>query len=388
MCNALLDQRAKTEQMKPHVLVKVCDVALKGNNRPWLMRRLVDNLRLATQGIGVEDIRQHRMMIRLSLSDEAQWPEIRQRVKDCFGVAKFYRAYDLPRDLQLLKHKLPALLENHLFNSFRISTHRADKQFPLTSVAVNRDLGAFVNKLVGARVDLTNPDLCIYLDIQPKNFFLYFEEVKGHGGLPAGTSGRVAVMLSGGIDSPVAAWQMMKRGCRAQFVHFHSHPLVDRTSMEKAADLVQHLTRHQHRADLFLVPLAEIQRNVILSVPASYRVIMYRRFMVRITEVLARRSGAKAIVTGDSCGQVSSQTLDNIAVVEQVAGMPILRPFIGMNKEEIVKIAREVGTFPISILIMTAVNCLCPSIQRSMQIWRQCSILRSHFRWRTWFERL
>ena len=336
--------------MKTQVIVKTHELALKGKNQPWFMRRLAENLRHATRGTGVERVWQARLMIGLTLTDEDCWPEVRERVKDCFGVAKFYKAYDLPQDLELLKQTLPRLLEGRAFNSFRISANRSDKRFYPTSEAVNRDLGAFVKDLTGARVDLTHPDLCIYLDIHSQGILVYFEEVAAYGGLPVGVSGRVAVMMSGGIDSPVAAWSMMKRGCQVLFVHFHSYPLVDRTSIEKAADLVQHLTRHQDRAELILAPLAEIQKRIIVSAPPSYRVLLYRRFMVRITEALAQRGRAQAIITGESCGQVSSQTLENIAVVDQVAAIPVLRPLIGMNKEEIVTMARKIGTFPISII--------------------------------------
>ena len=338
------------EALKSHAIVKTHELALKGKNRPWFMRKLTDNLRTATKGAGVERVWQGQLMVGLTLEDEDCWPEVKSRLKDVFGVAKFYKAYDLPQDLDGLKARLPELLEGRSFETFRIATNRADKRFPMTSEEVNRDLGAFVKDLTGAQVKLKGPDLSIYLDIQTKGFLVYFEEVKAHGGLPVGVSGKVAVMLSGGIDSPVAAWQMMKRGCHAMFVHFHSYPLVDRTSMEKAADLVEHLTRHQYQSNLFLAPLGEIQKQIILSCPPSYRVVLYRRFMVRITEVLARRNRAKAIITGESCGQVASQTLENIAVVDQCAGMPILRPLIGHNKEEIVNMAQAIGTFTTSIL--------------------------------------
>ncbi|MEE8466186.1 MAG: tRNA uracil 4-sulfurtransferase ThiI [Dehalococcoidia bacterium] len=338
------------EDIKIHAIVKTHELALKGKNRPWFMRKLVDNLRRATKGSGVERIWKGQLMVGLTLSDEECWPEVKSRIRDVFGVAKFYKAYDLPRDLDGLKAKLPQLLEGRSFSSFRITTNRADKRFPMTSEEVNRDLGAFVKDLTGAQVKLKGSDICIYVEITPNSFLVYFDEVKAHGGLPVGVSGKVAVMLSGGIDSPVAAWQMMKRGCQAMFVHFHSYPLVDRTSIEKAGDLVEHLTRHQYESNLFLAPLAEIQKKIILSAPPSYRVVLYRRFMVRITEALARQHRAKAIITGESCGQVASQTLDNIAVVDQSAGMPILRPFIGSNKEEIVNMAQAIGTFPISIL--------------------------------------
>ncbi len=338
------------EALKSHAIVKTHELALKGKNRPWFMRKLTDNLRTATKGAGVERVWQGQLMVGLTLEDEDCWPEVKSRLKDVFGVAKFYKAYDLPQDLDGLKARLPELLEGRSFETFRITTNRADKRFPLNSEEVNRDLGAFVKDLTGAQVKLKGADLSIYLDIQTKGFLVYFDEVKAHGGLPVGVSGKVAVMLSGGIDSPVAAWQMMKRGCQAMFVHFHSYPLVDRTSMEKAVDLVEHLTRHQYQSNLFLAPLGEIQKQIILSCPPSYRVVLYRRFMVRITEVLARRNRAKAIITGESCGQVASQTLENIAVVDQCAGMPILRPLIGHNKEEIVNMAQDIGTFSTSIL--------------------------------------
>ena len=346
--------------MKTHVIVKTHELALKGKNRPWFMRRLAENLRLATESAGVGRVWQGQMMIGLSLDDESRWPEVRERVRDCFGVAKFFLAYEYPQDLATIMEALREKLAGHSltaglggaqapFRSFRIVTNRADKRFPMTSPEVNREVGRFVEELTGAKVDLSNADFTIYLDIQSRGILLYFEETPAHGGLPVGASGRVAVMLSGGIDSPVAAWHMMKRGCPALYIHFHSYPLVDRSSMEKAAELAQLLGRHQRRSELYLAPLSEIQKRVIVETPPSYRVLLYRRFMLRIAETLARRAGAKALVTGESCGQVSSQTLDNIAVVDQAADMPVLRPLIGLNKEEIVAMARKIGTFPVSI---------------------------------------
>ena len=335
--------------MKTHVIVKTHELALKGKNRPWFMRRLTQNLRMATKGAGVARVWQAQLMIGLSLEDESCWPEVKGRVMDCFGVAKFFLAYEFPQDLGQIQEALPAMLEGRKFQSFRIETNRADKRFPMTSPEVNTKLGRFVEDVTGARVDLSNPDLTIYLDIQTRGILLYFDETRAHGGLPVGSSGRVAVMLSGGIDSPVAAWHMMKRGCPATYVHFHSYPLVDRSSIEKAGELVQHLARFQRQSELILAPLAEIQKRIIVETPPAYRVLLYRRFMMRITERLAKQSRVKALVTGESCGQVSSQTIENIAVVDDVANMPVLRPLIGLNKEEIVGMARNIGTFPISI---------------------------------------
>ena len=336
--------------MKIHVIVKTHELALKGKNRPWFMRRLVENLRKAARGTGVKEVWQGHMLAGLTLEDESQWPVVATRVKDCFGVAKFFKAYETARDLDEVKNRLASLLEDRDFKSFRITANRADKRFPIKSEEINRDLGTYVKDLTGARVDLSHPELNIFLDVLPQGILLYFEEVPGYGGLPVGVSGEAMAMLSGGIDSPVAAWQMMKRGCRVSFAHFHSYPLVDMSSMEKAGELALHLTRHQYGSRLFLIPFGEIQKRIIVSTDPAYRVILYRRFMVRITEELARRHRAKAIVTGESCGQVSSQTLDNMAVIDHASSMPILRPLVGFNKEEIVNVARSIGTFNISIL--------------------------------------
>jgi len=336
--------------MKTYVIVKTHELALKGNNRPWFMRRLVDNLRTATQGTGVERVWQGHMMVGLTLADEDAWPEVKERVQNCFGVAKFFKSYTAPPDLDQVKTALSGLLEGRSFSSFRITANRSDKRFPVKSDQINRDMGQYVKDLTGARVDLTHPDLHIHLDVLSKEILIYFDEVKGYGGLPVGVSGLVTAMLSGGIDSPVAAWQLMKRGCRVQFVHFHSYPLVDMSSIEKVVDLTQFLTKFQYESVLHLVPLGEIQKQIILSTPPAYRVIFYRRFMMRVTEELARRRNSKAIVTGESCGQVSSQTLENIAAIDAVVNMPVLRPLIGFNKEEIVDVARSLGTYTTSIL--------------------------------------
>ena len=175
--------------MKTHVIVKTHELALKGKNRPWFMRRLTQNLRMATRGAGVARVWQAQLMIGLSLEDESCWPEVKARVMDCFGVAKFFLAYEFPQDLDQIQEALPAMLEGRRFQSFRIETNRADKRFPMTSPEVNTKLGRFVEDVTGARVDLSDPDLTIYLDIQTRGILLYFDETRAHGGLPVGSSG-------------------------------------------------------------------------------------------------------------------------------------------------------------------------------------------------------
>jgi thiamine biosynthesis protein ThiI len=248
-----------------------------------------------------------------------------------------------------MKAASAVVIEGRRFASFRISARRAFKTYPLTSVELNRELGAFVVQRTGARVDLREPELTIHVEVLPAETFVYADRVPGPGGLPVGTGGTVAALLSGGIDSPVASWRMMKRGCRVVFIHFHSVPYLPATSQAKARALVERLTEWQYHSQLFLVPLGEIQREVVLSVPPPARVVVYRRMMVRIAETLARQTGALALVTGESLGQVASQTLTNIARIDEVAEAPILRPLIGMDKIEITAEAQRLGTFEISI---------------------------------------
>jgi thiamine biosynthesis protein ThiI len=198
-------------------------------------------------------------------------------------------------------------------------------------------------------VNLERPDLNIHVEVLPGEAFVYCDRRPGAGGLPVGSGGTVAALLSGGIDSPVAAWRMIRRGCRAVFVHFHSVPYLPDTSQKKARELVERLTEWQYSSRLFLVPFGEVQREVVLSVPPPSRVVVYRRLMVRIAQRLARRVGAEALVTGDSLGQVASQTLHNLARLDEAVELPILRPLIGMDKLEITEQARRLGTLEISI---------------------------------------
>ncbi len=336
--------------MKRLVVVKFHEPALKGKNRPMFLRRLASNLRRAIKGTGVERVWQEHLMICLALRDDADWETVRQRVADCMGVAKFYLAYKVPPDLDAVKKLLVSELDTRQFNTFRITAHRSNKRFPIKSDAINREMGAYVETLCGASVRLKGADLEIFIDVVNDGMLVYFNPIQGHGGMPVDSSGTTMALMSGGIDSPVAAWQMMRRGSRVKLVHFHSHPLVDTSSIEKAVELSEILTRYQYDSDLFLVPFAGVQQRIIVDVPPPYRVVLYRRFMVRIAEALAQRHGIAALVTGESLAQVASQTLENIAIVDSATQMPILRPLIGANKNDIVDIARQIGTFPVSII--------------------------------------
>jgi thiamine biosynthesis protein ThiI len=331
------------------VLVHYHELALKGRNRPFFEQRLVQNLRSVLadlQGIRVTPLTGR---VRIDLPDEATWKCLRERVAWVFGVANFSLAYAVPRDLEELKRGIGAAVSGLAFETFRVSTKRADKRFPLTSVEIDRELGAHVCALTGKRVDLRHPELTIRVEVLDREAFYSVQREPGPGGLPVGISGKVAALISGGIDSPVAASRMMKRGCRAVFIHFHGQPYVTRASVDKVRELVELLTRHQAFSRLYSVAFGDIQRRIVLGVPAPYRIVLYRRMMVRIAEELARKEGCWALITGDSLGQVASQTPRNLAVVEEAAGLPVLRPLIGMDKIEITAEAQRIGTFETSI---------------------------------------
>jgi thiamine biosynthesis protein ThiI len=334
---------------RPALIVHYHEISLKRGNRPLFLRQLLRNLERATADVGPVRVRQRPGRILLDLEGNERPDAVAARVARVCGVASASLASRVPSSVDAMKIAIGALVEEHRFASFRISARRAFKTYPLTSVELNRELGAFVVQQTGARVDLRAPELEIHVEVLPDETFVYAHRVPGPGGLPVGTAGTVAALLSGGIDSPVAAWRMMKRGCRVVFVHFHSVPYLPATSQAKARALVERLTEWQYRSQLFLVPLGEIQREVVLSVPAPMRVVVYRRMMVRIAEALARQVGALALTTGESLGQVASQTLPNIARIDEAAMLPILRPLIGMDKIEITAQAQRLGTFEISI---------------------------------------
>src|SRR5438552_2595543 len=336
-------------RLRPAVIVHYHEVSLKRGNRPLFLRHLARNLERATSDVGPVRLRQLSGRILLDLDRNPNPEIVRDRAARVCGVASVALASRVPSSVDAMKDVIGQLLDGRRFASFRISARRAFKTYPLTSVELNRELGTFVVERSGARVDLHHAELEIHVEVLPAETFVYVNRVAGPGGLPVGASGTVVALLSGGIDSPVAAWRMIKRGCRVVFVHFHSVPYLPDISQGKARALVERLTEWQYASRLFVVPFREIQPEIVLSVPPPLRVVVYRRLMARIAEVLGRQVGALALTTGESLGQVASQTLTNIARIDEVAGLPILRPLIGMDKLEITAEAQRLDTFEISI---------------------------------------
>jgi thiamine biosynthesis protein ThiI len=332
------------------IVVHYKELALKGRNRPWFVQLLRRNIKEALAGLGVQSVRSIMGRIEIELGGGAEWRQISERLGRLFGIANFSFAGRASHDFRELASAILADLADRQAESFRVAATRADKRLPFTSPQVEREVGGLIKQAKGWSVNLDDPAFTIHVEMLPEGSFYYFGKAPGAGGLPTGTGGRVACLLSGGIDSPVAAYRLMRRGCSVLLIHFHSYPILSRASQDKVREIAALLTKHQLRSRLLLVPFGELQQRVVLAVRPELRVVVYRRLMLRIAERLARRWQARALVTGEVIGQVASQTLENLTTIAEATRMEILRPLVGLDKDEIVAEAKRLDTFPISII--------------------------------------
>ena len=332
------------------VVVHYQEIALKGRNRPWFIARLVRNIKTATSDLNVTRVTTKMGRIEVMLGSPDAWEPVAGRLRHVFGIANFSRAALVPLDIDGIAEAILNDLGDLRVSTFRVSAKRADKRFPLTSPQIEREVGGRIKEAKGWTVDLDNPEFTIHVEALTGEAFYHFGKNAGPGGMPTGVSGRVVALLSGGIDSPVACYRLMKRGCRVIPVHFHSYPILSRASQEKVRELAAVLTRYQQFTRLYMVAFGEIQQQVMLSVSPPLRVVIYRRLMLRIAQGIADKSHAGALVTGEVIGQVASQTLENMATIGSVSTLPVFRPLIGMDKDEITVEAQRLGTYPISII--------------------------------------
>ncbi len=339
--------------MADAVIIHTSELCLKGDNRHLFEKLLAGNIEAGLADLG--DLKVSRQQGSFVLTgdggiDEAPDGPLAGRLSRIFGLAHFSFAVRCAKDLGAIGAAAAGLAAKSGLSTFKIESRRSDKSFPLTSPEISRQVGGEVLQAVpGIKVDVHDPELTILVEVGPDRAYVSGNRLPGPGGLPSGVSGKVAALLSGGIDSPVAAWKLMRRGCRAVLVHFHSYPYVGPESMDKVKRLAAVLAGWQGGAELHLAPFADIQREIAAKTADPLRVVLYRRMMVRIAEALARRENCLGLVTGDSVGQVASQTLENLAAVTAAAGLPVYRPLIGDDKEEITALAKRIGTYGISI---------------------------------------
>lgn len=336
--------------MEELILVRYGEVALKGGNRSFFINRLVRNIGKSLNGIQHSIIKDRGRILVEIPGGPNQLQEAVKRLKKVFGIVSLSRVVKVEKDLDKIKQRALEMVESQQAATFKVESRRADKAFPVKSPEICRQVGAYIlEKSDNTRVDVHNPDLLINIEIRDEAYiFAGFE--KGSGGLPTGTGGRGLLLLSGGIDSPVAGWMVAKRGVELEAVHFHSFPFTSERAKQKVIDLAEVLAVYTGGIKLHMVSLTDIQGSINRNCPAEQSTILIRRFMMRIAEKIAAETKALALVTGESLGQVASQTLESIYVTDSSVDLPVFRPLLGMDKVEIIDRARGIDTYELSIL--------------------------------------
>ena len=340
--------------MNEIILLKLGEMVLKGLNRHSFEDKLQANIYRRINGFGKFRVytRQSTTYVEPmedSCDTDAAWDAL----KKVFGVVGLSRARACEKDKDAILRACQDYLGDKLSRAatFKVETKRADKTFPMTSIQLSQYVGGELDELYpNLKVDVHHPELTVYVEVRDYAAFVHADPDPGAGGLPVGINGRAVSLLSGGIDSPVASWMIAKRGVALEMVHFFSYPYTSPEAKEKVLDLARLLTPWCGHLTVHVVPFTAIQEELRRSCPEELFTILMRRFMMRISQEVARRCGAKALVTGESLGQVASQTMEAMTLTGAVVDMPVLRPCVGMDKEEIVRVARKIGTFETSIL--------------------------------------
>ncbi len=351
------------------IVVHYGEIGIKGKNRTFFENVLIKNIRTKLKqelpGINFSIKKRYgRILILFNKPLNDNLELIKATLSKIFGIAYFAPCYVVNQDIEKIKQTALKLLQKYQHKhknedhdlgenkpiTFKVESRRSFKQFSLTSIELNKEIGAFLLENYSCKVDLHNPEIVIHVDIIEKEAILYVEKHAGQGGLPVGVSGKVISLISGGIDSPVASYLMMKRGCEVLFLHFHNFTPQSKAVKDKIQRIVKVLSQYQINTKLYMVPFAKLQYEIVKKVPPQYRMIIYRRIMLKIAEKLALKEKAKAIITGDSLAQVASQTLENLHTIYAASNLPVLAPLIGFDKRETINFAKTIGTYDLSIL--------------------------------------
>ena len=336
--------------MNKLLLIKYGELSTKKDNINFFIKTLKDNIEASIKGIDVELIYDKgRMFIK---TNEDNFDEIIDNLKHIFGIHEIVIAYELPNnDIEELKNSLIEIIKDKEIDTFKVETKRSNKNYPLTSMEISRILGGVVLKnKENASVDVHNPNTYINVEIRLNNAYIYFDRIKGIGGYPVGSLGKGLLMLSGGIDSPVAGYLALKRGVRIEGLYFESPPHTSEAAKNKVIKLAQELSKYSGYVKLHVVNFTEIQETILKNCPHEYLITIMRRMMYRISERIAKNANAKVIVNGESIGQVASQTLTSMSVINETIKMPVIRPVACLDKIEIIDIAKKIGTYETSIL--------------------------------------
>ena len=335
-------------------IVRCGEVALKGMNKPYFERMLVERIKKNVKGFDGVDVKRHEGLIFVRADKKHDKEQLIRQISKVFGVASISPAVEAESHLDAIGEEavkyMMELIETKGIKTFKVEAKRADKNFPVKSPDIARIIGAKV--LIGCKVlkvDVHNPDVYLFVDVRHDKSYIYQQKIAGFGGLPLGTNGKGMVLLSGGIDSPVAAWMMAKRGMLLEAVHFHSYPYTSQRAQEKVEDLARIVASYCGNFKMHVVNLLPIQEQIVQNCPEEETTILVRRFMMRIAEKLAEKHRAMMLITGENLGQVASQTAEALVVTDACVKMPVMRPLIAMDKVDIMEKAEEIGTFETSI---------------------------------------
>ncbi len=331
------------------VIVHYGEIGIKGKNRSFFEKKLVENIRWNIKNINFLSVKRIFGRIIIEIDKSTKINELKSKLENIFGISNFSFGVKAELDIEDIKSKSLDLISNKI-KTFRIKATRANKKFKYSSSELNNIIGEHVVRNKKLKVDLDNADQTLFIEIVENNAFLYNEKIKSLDGLPVGVSGKVISLISGGIDSPVSSYLVMKRGCSVIFVHFFNSTINTKQSLDKVINLVNVLSKYQFKTKLYLVPFEDIQKEIIKQVPSKYRMIIYKRYMLQISEKILENENALALIDGANIGQVASQTLSNISVINKATKYSVLSPLLGFDKEEIIQIAKKINTFELSIL--------------------------------------
>lgn len=340
--------------MKEIILVKLGEIALKGLNRRTFEDILIKNIKRRLYKFGRFEVVSAQSTIRITpLSDDIDLDEVSQEIGKIFGIVAYSRACVTEKDMEAIKRFAAEYLKQELLDvkTFKVESKRSDKKFPLGSPEISREVGGYLlSKYPHLSVDVHNPDITVTVEVRDFAAYVHGMVMEGAGGLPVSCGGKAAILISGGIDSPVAAYMMAKRGLELTAVHFASPPYTSARAEEKVRDLLTIVSRYSGKMDMYTVPFTKIQEEIQKNCPEELFTIIMRRMMMVISQRIAQQCGCQALITGESLGQVASQTIGAIACTDEVAQMPVFRPLIGMDKKEIIEISRRIDTFETSCL--------------------------------------
>ncbi len=338
------------------LIVRCGEVALKGMNKPYFERMLAERIhkRLKAAGYGKASVKRHEGLIFVRFDREWDTVQLAGEISKVFGVASISPAVESESNMEAIGVEavsfMEKLCEERCVRTFKVEAKRADKQFPIKSPDIARQIGGYVLKgLKVLKVDVHSPDVRLFVDVRHDRSYIYADKIAGFGGLPLGTNGKGLVLLSGGIDSPVAAWMMAKRGMMIEAVHFHSYPYTSPRAQEKVEDLAKIVASYCGSFKMHVINILPIQEQIVKNCPEAETTIHVRRFMMRIAEKIAERNSAMMLITGENLGQVASQTAEALVVTDNCVKMPVMRPLIVMDKIDIIAKAQEIGTFETSI---------------------------------------